>query len=304
MLAHEQVQIDHGCTDDWRISSHLWAGDMAERYSLGLWEGLYNTAMVAARAGHWWHLEIIGAWCIAKCSSLPSSSPPSHPLPGYLCALAHSVSSVQPLAGLPIQLMGIRKNLIAMCYCDGTSEMGPSPGLSTTFLGQPRPFWLSAVAFCWGTWLWTVVFPAFLCARGAVNLHFNCSHTASSSAIQKLQFRGFCPFLSDKCISLFLFSLFIFYPFPPPIFPLSPHPTLVDIYQNPVWFSDLGHTVHFNLSIWEINLWKNEWKSEVRQLEHRPADRLTVGGGLMRAHHQANGTKADRLHCPLAGCSQ
>lgn len=54
--------------------------------------------------------------------------------------------------------------------------------------------------------------------------------------------------------------------------------------------------MHFNLSIWEINLWKNEWKSEVRQLERRPADRLTVGGGLMRAHHQANGTKADRLH--------
>lgn len=58
--------------------------------------------------------------------------------------------------------------------------------------------------------------------------------------------------------------------------------------------------MHFNLSIWEINLWKNEWESEVRRLERRPADRLTVRGGLMRAHHHANGTKADRLHRPLA----
>lgn len=76
-------------------------------------------------------------------------------------------------------------------------------------------------------------------------------------------------------------------------------PVLLDIYQNPVWFGDLGHTVHFNLSIWEINLWKNELKPEVGQLECRPADRLTVHGGLMRTHPQVNGTKADRLHCPV-----
>lgn len=103
---------------------------------------------------------------------------------------------------------------------------------------------------------------------------------------------------------LYLNNCVIFYaidfPFPSlnlHLFLLSFCPMLLDIYQNPVWFSDLGHTVHFNLSIWEINLWKNELKSEVRQLECRPADRLTIHGGLMRTHPQVNGTKADRFHC-------
>lgn len=95
-------------------------------------------------------------------------------------------------------------------------------GLTSAFLVQLRPFWVAMLTFCWHAGLWPAMCQPFLCARGAVSLHFNRSHTASSSANRKLQFRGFCPFLSNECV-FFLFSFFTFYPFPPSIF-LPPAP--------------------------------------------------------------------------------
>lgn len=40
---------------------------------------------------------------------------------------------------------------------------------------------------------------------------------------------------------------------------------LVDTDQNPGWLSDPGHTGHWSLSIWGINLWKNEQEAGARQ---------------------------------------
>lgn len=51
-----------------------------------------------------------------------------------------------------------------------------------------------------------------------------------------------------------------------------------------------------DLSFVRFNLSKNEPESEVTRLESRPAGRLNVHGGLMRALEPMNGTKADGLH--------
>lgn len=50
-----------------------------------------------------------------------------------------------------------------------------------------------------------------------VSLHFNWSHTASSPANWKLQFRVFVHFSQTNMV-FFPFSLFPLYPSPPPIF--------------------------------------------------------------------------------------
>lgn len=50
MLAHEQIQINCGYIEACRVSGRCWAGGMAERHLLVLWEGLYNVATAAAGA--------------------------------------------------------------------------------------------------------------------------------------------------------------------------------------------------------------------------------------------------------------
>lgn len=123
---------------------------------------------------------------------LPNVSLPFCPLPGYLCALACLASVPRVWLAFPFDWQE-SGNVSVWWHCKW-DETQPGLHCFTIFVGQPKPFWEAIKVTWWSTEIWPAMFQPFLCGGWVVSLHFHCSHTASSSANWKSQFRFFVHF--------------------------------------------------------------------------------------------------------------